>query len=374
MQVRIAFGLNAIQELDSSAQKLSVAGVPLVTWRDEFLTWDKTQFGGLRSINVFQNEIWRPNIFLGHAVGDMSEIGISSLILKVEDTGLVFWAPAGHFTFSCTVDIRFYPFDTQDCFLDFVIGGGLSVDEVTLINVLPHVHLESFTENVEWQLLEAKSSTQRMKMHELDGQVFRNALKLKRRILFVVIHSVAPLILLSSINILVFALPAESGEKVSLSITLFLAFAIFLTMLSESLPKNSLTLPIFSVYLITVNVLSTLYVILTVVVLKIYHLPSERPVPALLQWCIARNLCSLRQACHRKVGHLDDDSGIESVSKVNEHAREYENNEKLKTPDSSCQVTWQDVSKWLDKVFLWIFLVMTVVSSIVFAALIFLGS
>lgn len=367
MQVRIALGLYAIQGLDSSAQKLSVAGVPIVTWRDEFLTWDKRQFGGLRSINVFQNEIWRPNIFLGQAVGDMSEIGISSLIIKVEHTGLVFWAPPGHFTFSCTVDIRFYPFDTQHCFLDFVIGG-----LVTLINVLPHVNLESFTENVEWELLKAKSSTQKMKMHGLDGQVFRNTLKLKRRILFVTIHSVAPLILLSSLNILVFALPVESGEKVSLSITLFLAFAIFLTMLSESLPKNSLTLPIFSVYLVFINVLSTLYVVLTVAVLKIYHFPTDKPVPALLQSCLARNLYH-RQVCHRKVDFLGDDSGTESVSNMNEPAREYETNEKLKTPGSSCQVTWQDISKGLDKVFLCIFSIMTVASSIIFAAVIFLG-
>ena len=207
-----------------------------------------------------------------------------------------------------------------------------------------------------------------MQMQGAEAQIFSNALELKRRTTFIMIHSVAPLILLSSLNILVFALPAESGEKVSLSITLFLAFAIFLTMLSESLPKNSLTLPIFSVYLIFINVMSTLYVILTVVVLKIYHFPNEKPVPALLQSFVARYLC-----CLCKVDHHDDGDNTDCALKVEQNACQDESKSTVKASGSSRRVTWVDVSKALDKVFMWIFSVIIALSLITFGTIILKG-
>ena len=41
-----------------------------------------------------------------------------------------------------------------------------------------------------------------------------------------------------------FWLPPESGEKVSLGITVFLAFAVLMTSLSDDLPESSNSFPI----------------------------------------------------------------------------------------------------------------------------------
>ena len=52
-----------------------------------------------------------------------------------------------------------------------------------------------------------------------------------------------PCILTSSVAAVSFILPPESGEKVSLSVTVLLSLAVFLLMVSEQLPASSDTFP-----------------------------------------------------------------------------------------------------------------------------------
>ena len=343
---------------------MTVVGILTVRWQDEFLTWGNTQFGGLPTITVFQNEIWRPRIFLGSPLDEFNDVGFSFLTVKVTDSGLVTWVPPGIFTFGCTVDVRYYPFDTQTCYLDFALNG-YTIDEVTLIAILPEVNLKQYAENVEWELLSAKSVVYTFNLQGVQSQVFRNTLMLKRRPAFVVLHSVTPLILLSVLNILVFVLPAESGEKISLSITLFLAFAIFLTMLSETLPKNSLTLPIFSMYLISINILSTAYVIMTVAVLNIYHRPTDTRVPNFMRTLLTHSFCR-KHPGNSKVNHQGDENTLEVLSKTDKALDREGMENGVNTKPSNENFTWMDVSRALDRVFVWIVLILLVILSVTF--------
>ena len=367
-QVRLAFTLSSVQDLNSAEQKMSIVGFLAVRWQDEFLTWTKASYGGISTINVFQNEIWRPRIFLGSPLDEFNDVGFPFLTMTVTDIGLVTWIPPGIFTFGCTVDVEYYPFDTQTCYLEFAVNG-YSINEVTLVAMLSHVNLDQYSENVEWELLSADSMVYTFSLQGVQSQVFRNTLTLKRRPTFVIIHSVVPILLLSILNILVFVLPVESGEKISLSITLFLAFAIFLTMLSESLPKNSVTLPIFSIYLISINILSTLYVIMTVAVLNIYHQPSDVRVPSFLQLLTTYSFCR-QQPRGSKVNHLDDDRVKEALA-TSEKATDghiADNKMEAKRSDTK-QVTWIDVARVLDKMFAWIVFVVLAIITITFGSL-----
>ncbi|KAL8596823.1 hypothetical protein ACOMHN_027152 [Nucella lapillus] len=60
---------------------------------------------------------------------------------------------------------------------------------------------------------------------------------------------ILPILLLSLLNCLVFLLPVESGEKMTVSVTIFLSFAVFLSLIDSSLPPNSDSVCLFSVYL-----------------------------------------------------------------------------------------------------------------------------
>lgn len=45
-----------------------------------------------------------------------------------------------------------------------------------------------------------------------------------------------------------FILPQESGEKISLGITVLLSYVVFMLMVAETVPKNSDTIPILRAY------------------------------------------------------------------------------------------------------------------------------
>lgn len=59
------------------------------------------------------------------------------------------------------------------------------------------------------------------------------------------VNIVMPCVLLSLLSLAVFWVPAADGEKVSSGISVFLAFSVFLLMLTDNIPKTSLHVPIF---------------------------------------------------------------------------------------------------------------------------------
>ena len=65
-------------------------------------------------------------------------------------------------------------------------------------------------------------------------------MKIKRLTTYYVVSDVFPVVFLSLTATLVFALPADSGEKMGTSITVLLAFAVYLTIVSDNMPKTSL--------------------------------------------------------------------------------------------------------------------------------------
>nr|KAG5704516.1 hypothetical protein BaRGS_003827 [Batillaria attramentaria] len=67
--------------------------------------------------------------------------------------------------------------------------------------------------------------------------------------LFYALNVLLPVLLVSALNSVVFALPVQCGEKMSVSLTTFLTLAVFMTLIQDSLPSNSDTVCYLAVYL-----------------------------------------------------------------------------------------------------------------------------
>ena len=68
--------------------------------------------------------------------------------------------------------------------------------------------------------------------------------QLCRKPFYHTMYMIMPSFVLSLIALLMFWLPPESGEKVSLGITVFLAFSVLMFSLSDDLPESSDSFPI----------------------------------------------------------------------------------------------------------------------------------
>ena len=96
-------------------------------------------------------------------------------------------------------------------------------------------------------------------------------------------NAVLPITLLSLLSCCVFILPASSGEKASFSVTVFLSLAVFLTIISQDLPEASNSVAIFNVYVFAQVLTATLVTVVTLIQIRLYHVPDKRPVSKLIQ-------------------------------------------------------------------------------------------
>ena len=100
------------------------------------------------------------------------------------------------------------------------------------------------------------------------------------------------------LNLLVFLLPAQSGERVGYSITLLLAIAVFLTIAADNLPKTSFpTISILCLKLLVDMMISGLVILFTIVGLRFYHTDEHRPVPRCVATITSVLLC--KRSCKR---------------------------------------------------------------------------
>ena len=67
---------------------------------------------------------------------------------------------------------------------------------------------------------------------------------MKRKSLYYIINLIVPAIMLSMLTLLVLRLPPESGEKVSMGVTLLLAFSVYLLIVSDNVPNSSDGVPV----------------------------------------------------------------------------------------------------------------------------------
>lgn len=94
---------------------------------------------------------------------------------------------------------------------------------------------------------------------------------LRRKTLFYTVNLIIPCVGISYLSVLVFYLPADSGEKIALCISILLSQTMFFLLISEIIPSTSLALPLLGKYLLFTMVLVGLSVLVTIIILNIHY-------------------------------------------------------------------------------------------------------
>ena len=97
------------------------------------------------------------------------------------------------------------------------------------------------------------------------------ALVLKRRFLYYTINLIVPLISHAFVTILVFYLPADSKQKITLCINVFFSLIVFFLMLAEIIPPSSIVVPLLGKYLVFTMILVVISVIVTVITYNVHY-------------------------------------------------------------------------------------------------------
>ncbi|XP_072046738.1 neuronal acetylcholine receptor subunit alpha-7-like [Amphiura filiformis] len=263
--------VNQIIDLNEREQLLTVSALIEMEWQDMYLIWNTTKYPGVTHLNIPISEIWHPDIWLYENVHlYWPKDGLCWLF----PDGKVIWAIASLFTTSCRIDARFFPFDTQRCTVRFASWvHPLSQMDITLRSTRSISDSRAyFTENGIWDLVIVDMERHVMQWDGYGGYPeLLYTLVLSRRPLFHVLTMILPCALLSLLNLMVFILPTESGEKVSFGITNVLALVVFLQLVGETMPPSSDKMPIVIIYYFTPMIVTGCLAVTSGVIVAYLH-------------------------------------------------------------------------------------------------------
>ncbi|XP_059153303.1 ligand-gated ion channel 4-like [Physella acuta] len=188
---------------------------------------------------------------------------------------------------SCNVDISKYPFDENMCDIR-VIAWMNDVSDINIITGLNPINMDRFVLNNEFVVRPDGVQGVYLYSNNRTYKMLLLRLKLKRRPAYLIISLLAPVIMLSILGLFSFLLPPHVNEKISFAIAVLLSFTMFLNMIYEDLPKDSINIPYLVVYIAFLLLISFLSVIGNCMV-KVVHSMDQRA--NLEETQLSRNLC-----------------------------------------------------------------------------------
>ncbi len=159
--------------------------------------------------------------------------------------GFVSWTPGGSYQTKCDVDVTLYPFDVQRCKMIFI--NWMYLDEhVNLTLAAKHTKALSreAKQNEEWAVEEL---TPRRDEDVSYAATITYEFIFRRKPLYYTVNIIIPSLVLSLLVLLVLRLPPDSGDKISMGVTLLLAFAVYMLLVSDSVPVTSDGIPIIGI-------------------------------------------------------------------------------------------------------------------------------
>ncbi|KAL8560914.1 hypothetical protein ACOMHN_035854 [Nucella lapillus] len=371
--VNISFHLMSIIAMDTVGQKLVSNSWLQVAWQSDYHTWDPKQYEGVRIITPYVKQMWRPRLAVKNTLKELKGLGEDYIVMILHRHGRVEWYPAERFETFCHVDVSFFPFDRQTCKWQLFSWGQIT-EEIILKPMLPAINMDTYQENGEWDIMNPNvSETTWMAENMLFSELIYEV-TLQRKPLLLVMTVVLPMMVLSVVNVFVFTIPSEAGERLSYSMTSFLTFGVFMSFIVDLMPSSTETLSMMALSMSCQLILSALYVILCILSLRLFHRdPHRHPVSARLQTTIIylELMLCLDPPSHPSVQVASSDGLMDGVheaevkgSWVKGHLDRWAKKRQVKVEAyrQPQDMTWQRVSRSLDKLLFRFFFCLVTVS------------
>ena len=302
--------LISINKVEEVQQKITTTVYLKLVWFDTFMEWDPNEFGNLTEFSIPQDDIWKPDIALANAFDTISGLGDKFMYVTVANDGKITWEPFQRFISTCSLKMRYFPFDTHVCDIQMATWSSTK-QMINIVTGSDGFNTDLYEENANWNLLGV--ATFDSSTVATSGLSF--SLKIRRKPIYYILNTIFPIILLSVLNNFVFVLPCNSGEKLTFAIILFLSFAIFLLILTEIMPEGISSIPVVTIYLLLESIFSTLIVLISIIQLRLHNRENKKPVPKIFK----KYTRSVQNLKRRIFGNANDQTKVSGTDEeVNE--------------------------------------------------------
>ncbi|XP_035894998.1 neuronal acetylcholine receptor subunit alpha-7 isoform X6 [Anopheles stephensi] len=217
LEVKFGLTLQQIIDVDEKNQILTTNAWLNLEWNDYNLRWNDSEYGGVRDLRITPNKLWKPDVLMYNSADEGFD-GTYHTNIVVKNNGSCLYVPPGIFKSTCKIDITWFPFDDQHCEMKF---GSWTYDGNQLDLVLNSDDggdLSDFITNGEWYLIgmPGKKNTITYQCCPEPYVDITFTIQIRRRTLYYFFNLIVPCVLISSMALLGFTLPPDSGEKLTL--------------------------------------------------------------------------------------------------------------------------------------------------------------
>ncbi|XP_049633861.1 neuronal acetylcholine receptor subunit beta-4 [Suncus etruscus] len=237
-------------------------------WTDYRLAWNSSRYEDVKILRIPAKHLWLPDIVLYNNADGSYEVSLYTNAL-VWSNGSVMWVPPAIYKSACKIEVKHFPFDQQNCTLKFR-SWTYDHTEIDMVLKSPSASMDDFTPSGEWDIV-ALPGRRTVNPQDPSYVDITYDFVIKRKPLFYTINLIIPCMLITSLAILVFYLPSDCGEKMTLCISVLLALTVFLLLISKIVPPTSLDVPLIGKYLMFTMVLVTFSIVTSVCVLNVHH-------------------------------------------------------------------------------------------------------
>ncbi|XP_010877185.1 neuronal acetylcholine receptor subunit alpha-5 isoform X1 [Esox lucius] len=390
VQVKFGLAISQLVDVDEKNQLMTTNVWMKQEWVDMKLRWNPDDYLGITTIRVPSDSIWIPDIVLYDNADGRFEGSITKAVVKYD--GTIIWTPPANYKSACIIDVTFFPFDLQNCSMKF---GSWTYDgsQVDIFLEDFHVDKRDYFDNGEWEIVKATGSRGLRTDGSCRFPFITYSFIIRRLPLFYTLFLIIPCIGLSFLTILVFYLPSNGGEKISLCTSVLVSLTVFLLVIEEIIPSSSKVIPLIGEYLVFTMIFVTLSIVITVFAINIHHRSSSTHhgmapwVRRIFLHRLPKLLCMRSHAdryaapgCARTglAGREGAVGGIKKGSTPDTSPLLSSRNNLRAALDSIRYITmhvvkenevrevvqdWKFVAQVLDRVFLWAFLLVSVLGS-----------
>lgn len=197
------------------------------------------------------------------------------------------------------------------------------------------------------------------------------SMKIRRLFGYQMFYVFAPCCILTILSMFSFLIPSESGERIGFVTTLLLSLMVYLLVVPDSLPVSSKEIPILGIIIMATLVIISFVLLATIIILICFF---RTDIPPKWLRCLTSKKHSYRESTPVKV-QVDSQKESFSLRAVPPGFDTINGSEeipaKLSTPEEprqntseqvSGEVMWQDISRKLDAIVFWIFVLASAIS------------
>lgn len=264
--VSLVVSIKRLFELDETNHIVKLFAALATEWQDEFLVWNKTDFGSIPYTYVDYNKIWTPEIELiskhinaqtaptDHSIHKTYE----NYPVKLFSSGHVEFLPTVHLTSECLYNYGRFPFDTQLCLFYFQTPYKSQVQlEMTSFYTSEYNKYDSI-----WSIdgiavidIEGKNN---------DTSVLQVTFKRKyKNFLFTM-----PSYIVYILTLLMFLLPQQSNQRITIGATCLVITTLLCSILTSSMPNSDIAawpllgkLYLFNIIMISFSILFSTFIV-----------------------------------------------------------------------------------------------------------------